>query len=311
MRTVLITTANGMFGGGLARELAGAPDVQVRALVRDRSKFTAEATNIEVVEGDMDRPESLAGPMEGVTNVFLAAPISDQIGPRYKNVVEAAKNSGQPHIAAIHGAVNHKGDALEQTFDAGIEALKSSGLPWTLISPTSVMETALNAVEGTAPLGCVLSMTADGKNALVANRDVAIATRVVVTGSGHDGKDYKITGPQLLDMEQICAAISKQLGRTITYYDLPEDEFAAMMLKNTEIKDPAVLEQMVIMHLRAWKEGRAEVITDTFTELTGEPGTTLEDWLKTNHRLFDAKPTIAQRATGALLRGKYGKYAKP
>ena len=154
-------------------------------------------------------------------------------------------------------------------------------------------------------------MTADGKNALVANRDVAIATRAVVTGSGHDGKDYKITGPQLLDMEQICAAISKQLGRTITYYDLPEDEFAAMMLKNTEIKDPAVLEQMVIMHLRAWKEGRAEVITDTFTELTGEPGTTLEDWLKTNHQLFDAKPTIAQRATGALLRGKYGKYAKP
>jgi len=299
-----------MFGGGLARELAGAPDVQVRAMVRDRSKFTAEAPNIEVVEGDMDRPESLVGPMQGITNVFLAAPISDQIGPRYRNVVEAAKNSGKPHIAAIHGAVNHKGDKLEETFGAGIEALKSSGLPWTLISPTSVMETALNAIEGTAPLGCVLSMTGDGKNALVANRDVAIATRAVITGSGHDGKDYKITGPQLLDMEQICAAISKQLGRTITYYDLPENEFAVMMLKNTEIKDPAVLEQIVIMHLRAWKEGRAEVITDTFTELTGEPGTTLEDWLKTNHQLFDAKPTIAQRATGALLRGKYGKYAK-
>ena len=310
MRTILITTANGMFGGGLALELAGAPDVQVRAMVRDRSKFTAEAPNIEVVEGDMDRPESLVGPMQGVTNVFLAAPISDQIGPRYKNVVEAAKNSGKPHIAAIHGAVNHKGDKLEETFDAGIEALKSSGLPWTLISPTSVMETALNAVEGTAPLGCVLSMTGEGKNALVANRDVAIATRAVITGSGHDGKDYRLTGPQLLDMEQICAAISKQVGRTITYYDLPEDEFAAMMLKNTEIKDPAVLEQMVIMHLRAWKEGRAEVITDAFTGLTGEPGTTLEDWLKTNHQLFDAKPTIAQRATGALLRGKYSKYAK-
>ncbi len=299
-----------MFGGGLARELAGAPDVQVRAMVRDRSKFTVEAANIEVFEGDMDHPESLVEPMQGVTNVFLAAPISDQIGLRYKNVVDAAKNSGQPHIAAIHGAVNHKGDALEQTFDAGIEALKSSGVPWTLISPTSVMETALNSIEGTAPLGCVLSMTGDGKNALVANRDVAIATRVVITGSGHDGKDYKLTGPQLLDMEQICAAISQQVGRTITYYDLPEDEFAAMMLKNTEIKDPAVLEQMVIMHLRAWKEGRAEVITDTFTELTGEPGTSLEDWLKTNHQLFDAKPSIAQRATGALLRGKYGKYAQ-
>jgi len=280
-------------------------------MVRDRSKFTAEAPNIEVVEGDMDRPESLVEPMEGVTNVFLAAPISDQIGPRYRNVVEAAKNSGKPHIAAIHGAVNHKGDKLEETFGAGIEALKSSGLPWTLISPTSVMETALNAIEGTAPLGCVLSMTGDGKNALVANRDVAAATRAVVTGSGHDGKDYKITGPQLLDMEQICTAISKQVGRTITYYDLPEDEFAAMMLKNTEIKDPAVLEQIVIMHLRAWKEGRAEVITDTFTELTGEPGTSLEGWLKTNHQLFDAKPSITQRATGALLRGKYGKYAKP
>lgn len=310
MRTVLITTANGMFGNALARELAGAPDVQVRAMVRDRSKFTADAPNIEVFEGDMDRPESLAGPMEGVTNVFLAAPISDQIGVRYKNVVEAAKQSGQPHIAAIHGAVNHKGDTLEQPFSAGIEALKSSGLPWTLISPTSVMETALSATAATAPLGCVLSMTGDGKNALVANRDVAIATRAVITGNGHDGKDYRFTGPQLLDMEQICAAISKQVGRKITYYDLPEDEFAAMMLKNSEIKDPAVLEQMVIMHLRAWKEGRAEVITDTFSDLTGQAGTTLEAWLETNHQLFDPKPSIGQRATGALLRAKYSKYAK-
>lgn len=73
-------------------------------------------------------------------------------------------------------------------------------------------------------------MTGDGKNALVANRDVAIAARAVNTGGGYDGKDYRLTGPQLLDLELICAAIAELVGRTIAYCDLPGDEFAAMML---------------------------------------------------------------------------------
>ena len=309
MRTVLVTTANGMFGRALVEALAGQEGVQVRAMVRDRSKFTLKAANIEVVEGDLDRAQSLEAPMQAVSHVFLSSPISDQIGRRYRNVVDAALKSGKPHIAAIFGAVNHQGDSLDAQYAEAIGYLKRSTLPWTLVSPTSVMETALGGCAATVGMGCVLGISGDGKNALVANRDVARVAREVILGSGHEGQDYKITGPQRLDMADICSAISGQIGRRIAYYDLPEAEFTAMMLKNGEIKDPAVLEEMVICHLRAWKEGRADVITDTFSKMTGESGTTLEAWLADNHAKFDAKPSLGDRAIGFMLRRKYGKYA--
>lgn len=56
MRKLLVTTGNGMFGRALIEQLVDRDDVEIRAMVRDRSKFTLSAANLEVVEGDMDNP---------------------------------------------------------------------------------------------------------------------------------------------------------------------------------------------------------------------------------------------------------------
>jgi uncharacterized protein YbjT (DUF2867 family) len=64
---ILITGANGLAGSAVIREFARQQS-PIRALIRSRAKAQplAELPGVELVEGDMIRPETLAGPLSGV-----------------------------------------------------------------------------------------------------------------------------------------------------------------------------------------------------------------------------------------------------
>jgi hypothetical protein len=49
---------------------------------------------------------------------------------------------------------------------------------------------------------------------------------------------------------------------------------------------PEQAEIGVICHFRAWRNGDAEALTDTFRELTGESPTTAEEWITAHRDLF-------------------------
>lgn len=72
--TVLVTGATGRVGGQLARQLQGSR-LAVRALTRDPARASLRlADHVDVVGGDLGRPDSLAGAPDGVDSVFLVFP---------------------------------------------------------------------------------------------------------------------------------------------------------------------------------------------------------------------------------------------
>ena len=102
-----------MFGRALIRKLLNRDDIQIRAMVRDRSKFDLTGNNLEVVVGDMDDPPSLIEPTHDISHVFLTSPMDEHITRREEAVVDAARTQGTPHVLNIYGAVRHKGDHLD------------------------------------------------------------------------------------------------------------------------------------------------------------------------------------------------------
>ena len=67
--------------------------------------------------------------------------------------------------------------------------------------------------------------------AWVSRDDVADSAVGVLTGSGHDGLAYDLTGPEALTMAETAERLSVALGRVITYEaQTPED---ARALRNT------------------------------------------------------------------------------
>jgi uncharacterized protein YbjT (DUF2867 family) len=306
-REVLVTAGNGMFGHGLIATLLGDERVKVRAMVRDRDKFKLKAPNLEVVVADMDAPETLAPAVAGVTHVFLTAPMDAHIAAREIAVMKAVHEAGGAHILKLFGAVRHEGDALKAEHGASLDYLQASGLPWTLISPSSVMETSLLAYAELLKFDCVMGMSGEGKVGLVAAEDVALATRAVVLSDGHEGQNYELTGPAALSLYGVCNVFSQVLGRRIHYYDMPEDEFAAMMLEHGDMTAEE-LEIGVLCHLRAWRDGKADLVTDTYTKLTGEPPTSLDDWIGDHIDSFEAKPSFGDRIAAFFMHQKYARH---
>jgi uncharacterized protein YbjT (DUF2867 family) len=77
---ILVTGATGKVGQEVVRQLAAA-GLPVRALVRDPLRAShIRLPGVEVVIGDLAKPETLAGPLSGAERVFLlSSPDPDQV----------------------------------------------------------------------------------------------------------------------------------------------------------------------------------------------------------------------------------------
>ena len=66
------------------------------------------------------------------------------------------------------------------------------------------------------------------------------------------------------------------------------------------------LDNMVLGHLRAWRDGHADVVTDTVAELTGQEPMSAREWFERNLSQFSGKPSLMQKAAHKMIKARYG-----
>ena len=100
---ILITGATGNIGSGLVPALIGA-GVDVRTFTRDEAKAQAlKDSGADVVIGDLEKPETIKAALEGVDKIFLLTFNGPNEAQQGRNLIEAAKQSGSPHIVRLSG----------------------------------------------------------------------------------------------------------------------------------------------------------------------------------------------------------------
>jgi NADH dehydrogenase len=145
---IFVTGANGFVGRHLVQRLA-ASGQDIRAMVRNRAAYIPPA-GVEVVEGDVTRPETLAAAVSGVDIVVHCAAITGNIKEPYRdaydivnrggteNLISAAKAAGVKRIVALSGLGTMP--APKGTYMAtrwGLEeAVRSSTIPYVIIRPS-------------------------------------------------------------------------------------------------------------------------------------------------------------------------------
>jgi uncharacterized protein YbjT (DUF2867 family) len=225
---ILVTGATGLAGSAVIREFAR-EQVPVRALIRNPVKaamFDGLST-VELVEGDMLRPQTLGAAFDGVDRALMISSPREQMVDTQCTFIDAAKAAGVPHIVKFSGL--DSGIGFDQdAFRAGrwhmqIERyLEGSGLAWTHLRPSQFMQFYLpGTLTGVDPSKRELVMPIGASElAPVDIEDIAKVAVAMVRTGGHQGKSYYMSGPQALTMTDVVEQLSTATGTTFRYTDV-------------------------------------------------------------------------------------------
>src|SRR5262245_56482827 len=202
-KMILVTGANGLAGSAVIHEFARKHS-PVRALVSTRANAHALEIlpTVELVEGDMQRPETLAEALSGVDRVLLISSPDLQMVETQSAFIDAARKAAVRHIVKFSG-LNASLDSpfLFNRMHAEIEGyLERSGVSWTHLRPSQFMTEYLREVPTIVADNALSLPLEDAKLAPVDLEDIANAAFELLHNSGHQGKRYELTGPEALSM---------------------------------------------------------------------------------------------------------------
>jgi len=274
VKRILMTGATGSIGGQVLSQLPST-GLQIRALVRNPDAVRLPK-HVEVVYGDLTRPETLGACLDAIDTVFLVwvaaaeavAPAVEQIAKRVRRIVllSAPLKTAHPLFQQPNPS-----RACAELLERLIE---TSGLEWTFLRPGMF---ALNALGWWAPqirAGDVVRWPyLDVPTAPIDERDIAAVAVRTLCEDAHSGAEYVLTGPQSLSQYEQIATIASVLGRPLSIEEISPEAWLCEL--------PSFLPPFVAKYLLdAWAaaNGQPAFITSTVAELTGSPARTFLEW---------------------------------
>jgi uncharacterized protein YbjT (DUF2867 family) len=224
---ILVTGATGLNGGELVRRLSST-GVQVRALVRSATaaQTLSSLPNVEVVEGDMARPETLSTALRGVDRAMLISSSDPAMREVQSNFIDAAAKAGVKHVVKLSGIMPELDSPFRFARMHGEieQKLERSGMAFTHLRAGEFMHAYFRQVPAIVAKGAFFLPMEDARIASIDVGDIAEVAATVLTTPGHEGKTYPLTGPEALSMAEVAEKLSTATGRTIRYVNVPPEE---------------------------------------------------------------------------------------
>jgi NADH dehydrogenase len=218
MKTLLVG-ATGLLGSEICQRLAAAGR-QVRALVRPTSdagkRAALQAMGVELVEGDLKDPASLARACAGMQAVISTASstLSRQGGDSIETVdhqgqlalVDAARQAGVDRFVFVSFRENPQIQFPLTVAKRAVEqAIKSSGMAYTILQASYFMEVWLTPALGFDAASGKVRVYGDGNQPIswISYKDVArAAAATIIDGVGRDML-VELGGPQALSPREV------------------------------------------------------------------------------------------------------------
>ncbi|MFJ9444375.1 NAD(P)H-binding protein [Kitasatospora sp. NPDC101235] len=275
---ILVTGATGNIGRPLLEGLRDRGAGPLRGLTRDgtRARFPE---GVEVREGDLADPASLVPALDGVRSLFLVSRIGSDAG-----ILDAARRAGAEHVVLVSSVTvqthPHLGPARE---NAAVEQLlKDSGMAWTVLRPTQFASNALWWASTVRARGTVRVPYADTGLPTVHPADIAAVARVALTGPGHRGRTYALTGPERVTARQQVEAIAAALGREVPFAEIGREEAHRQM---STVLGAEAADAVLDVTGGDVNDGLLEV-RHTVERVTGSPARPFHRWVAENLAAF-------------------------
>ncbi|MFE9405259.1 SDR family oxidoreductase [Streptomyces sp. NPDC006530] len=274
--SIVVTGATGSLGRLVVEELlARVPASEIVAVVRDKEKAAELAARaVELRVADYSEPATLAGVFGSGDRVLLIS--GSEVGrrvPQHTAVIEAAKAAGVTQLAYTGILGGPEADfTLADEHRATERLILDSGLPYTFLRNGWYTE---NYTANLAPVlahGAVVSNAGEGRVASAARADYAAAAAEVLTGEGHLGRAYELSGDVAWSFAEYAAEVAAASGKPVTYRPVTAEAHLAVL---TEAGVPAPFAEILVDVDRAIERGRLAATPGDLSRLIGRPTTPL------------------------------------
>ena len=190
-----------------------------------------------------------------------------------------AHQSGVRHLvklSQLHADANSPGRFLR--YHAAVEAaVQASGLTFTFLRPNLYMKGLLNFRQSIQQQHTFFAAAGDARISAVDVRDVADVAVAALTTGQHDNQVYALTGPDALTFAEMAHQLSRAVGRTITYVDMPPEGMRAAL---AGLGFPAWQADGLLEEFAMYRRGEATGVEPGVREALGRPPHSFEDFAR-------------------------------
>ncbi|HET8780411.1 MAG TPA: NAD(P)H-binding protein [Agromyces sp.] len=270
---IAVSGASGNLGRLVARDLLDAVDAdRVRLITRSPDALYAPP-GVDVRAGDMNDADTLRRAYDGVeTLLVISTDTVDGRSAQHIAAIDAAKDAGVGRVvytSMISPTVDNP--ALIATSHRETEEhLLSSGVDWTIVRCGLYGDFQGFEAADALRAGQLRHNRGPGRCAYIAREDCAASIAAVLSGSGHAGIVYELTGPAAPDADELGALYAEAGGAPVEVIPLDDevflDELAAASGADGHVHYGVAL---TVSLGRAIREGHFASVTDTVRRLSG------------------------------------------
>ncbi|MFI0240895.1 SDR family oxidoreductase [Streptomyces sp. NPDC016845] len=277
--SLVITGATGHLGRLVVEGLldAGVPAGDVAAVVRDKEKAATLADRgVELRVADYNAPETLSEVFRAGDKVLLIS--GSEVGRRaaqHQAVIDAAKAAGVASLAYTGILGGPDADfALADEHKVTEQAILDSGLPHTFLRNGWYHENYTGNLGVALEHGAVLASAGEGRIASASRADYAAAAVAVLTGAGHEGRAYELSGDVAWSLAEYAAEVAKQSGKDVVYRAVtPEQNLEVLLGAGL----PAPFAEILVGVDTAIEQGLLARRNGDLARLIGRPTTPVAD----------------------------------
>ena len=282
---ILITGATGTVGSEVVKRLS-AQGIKARAVTRDPRKAQANPLpHVEFVQGDFNDPESIRRACSGIDRAFLLTNSTEHAEQQQLAFVRIAQQSGVRHMVKLSQL--HADPSSPQRFlryHGAVEAaIQGVGLNFTFLRPNLYMQGLLNFRQSIQEKSVFFAPVAAARISAVDVRDLADVALAALTTTKHDNKIYSLTGTDALTFAEMAQQLSRAVGRTITFVDVPDESMRTALVN---LGFPPWQVDGLIEEFAMYRRGEGEAIEPGTYEALGRPAQSFNDFARDYASLF-------------------------
>jgi NAD(P)H dehydrogenase (quinone) len=284
---ILVTGATGRTGQRIVDHLL-AGGQQVRILTRATSSVPDRWNGVERATGDLDDAESLQRAMSGVEGLFVLSPMDPSLDRLEGNAFDAAVRVGVNHVIKMSTTKPEPDSPIPwwQAHWRSEQALRRSGLPWTILRPNGISFFLLEHARGVRENGVLRTAAGNGRMALIDADDIGAVTASVFADPGrHTGDVLDLTGPAAVTYGDVADILTSVTGRRVIHVDISPEEGRALVLSYGR---PAWEAEGLVANWLMTRDGSGgfDRVTDQVERISGRSPLSLEVFLATQREAF-------------------------